>query len=191
MPGKEIYMSRLSKILSLAVVVMFVLACNFVTQPVRDVQNLAGTAQSLATSIPIETLQALPSAIASAIPMETLQALPSIAPTFEALATDFGNVLNPQGTPLQEWKGIPIMPQATAGQEFNENNTAVYSFRAGVTTQDVQDFYKQKMTDLGWESFNMPSGGEGGFMAFQKDNSFLTIVITSSEGSVVVLLTLA
>src|SRR6186713_2691349 len=100
-------MSRFTKILSLSAVVLFVLACNFVTQPVKDVQNLAGTAEAIGSAIPIETLQALPSAIASMIPAETLQALPSAAPTIEALATQFGNTLNPQGTPVQEWKGVP------------------------------------------------------------------------------------
>jgi hypothetical protein len=185
-PRKEIYMSRLSKFLLISAVVVFMLACNFVTQPIKDAQNLAGTAQSFATAIPIETLQALP----SVIPMETLQALPSTVPTIEALATVFGDVLNPQGTPAQEWKGIPIMPQATAGQEFSENHT--YSFKANVTTKEVQDFYNEKMTALGWnQPFSLPGGTEGGVMAFQKDNSILTITITSSEGSVVVLLTMA
>ena len=108
-------MSRLSKILSLTVVVLFVLACNFVTQPINDAQNLAKTAQALGTALPVETLQALP----SLIPAETLQALPSAVPTLEAIATQFGGFFDPQGTPVQEWKGIPIMPQATAGQEFS------------------------------------------------------------------------
>lgn len=185
-------MLRSSKILIVSIAVLFVLACNAVTQPLKDAQNLAGTAEALGTAIPIETLQALPSAIASVIPAETLQALPSAAPTIEALATQFGNTLNPQGAPAQEWKGVPIMPQATAGQEFNESGTSIYSFRASATTQEVQDFYKEKMAALGWEeSLSMPGGTEGGFMAFQKDSSFLTIVITTSDNSVVVLLTMA
>lgn len=190
--GDYYTMSSVSKTLMVSVVILFVLACNFVTQPVRDVQNLAGTAEAIGSAIPIETLQALPSAIASMIPAETLQALPSAAPTIEALATQFGNALDPQGAPAQEWKGIPIMPQATAGQEFTENGTNIYSFKASATAQEVQDFYKDKMTALGWnQSFSMPGGSEGGFMAFQKDSSFLTIVITSSDNAVVVLLTLA
>lgn len=184
-------MLRSSKILIVSIVVLFVLACNFVTQPINDVKNLAGTAEAIGTSIPIETLQALPTAFASIVPAETLEALPSAAPTIEALATQFGNTLDPQGAPVQEWKGVPIMPQATAGQEFNESGTALYSFRAGATPQEVQDFYKEKMTGLGWEeSLSMPGGTEGGFMAFQKDSNFLTIVITTSDNSVVVLLTM-
>ena len=182
-------MSRLSKFLSLTVVIVFLLACNFVTGPIQDAQNLAETAQSVSTLIPFETLQALP----SAIPAETLQALPSAIPTVEALASalpDFGNMFDPQGTPVQDWRGVPIMPQATAGQEFSENNT--YSFRAPVTVQEVQDFYNQNLASLGWEqSFSLPLETEGGFIAFQKDGSTLTVTITSFEGSVVVILTLA
>ena len=186
-------MSRLSKILSLTVLLVFLLACNFVTQPIQDAQNLAQTAQAFATTIPVETLQALPSAIASAIPAETLQALPSTVPTLEALASampDFGNIFNPEGTPVQEWKGIPVMPQATAGQEFAENNT--YSFRVTATAKEVQDFYNGQLEPLGWnQPFSFPLEAEGGIMVFQKDESVLTITIVSSEGSLVVALTLA
>jgi hypothetical protein len=183
-------MSRLSKFLSLTIVIVFLLACNFVTQPIQDAQNLAETAQSVATLIPIETLQALPSAIASVIPEETLQALPSAIPSLEALATNVGNMFDPQGTPVQEWNGIPIMPQATAGQEFSENSS--YSFKFTGTTQEVQDFYVDQLTPLGWsQPFSFPVEAEGGILTFGKDDTTLLITITASEGTVVVLLTTA
>ena len=185
-------MSRLSKILSLIIVIVFLLACNFVTQPINDAQNLAQTAQAVASSMPVETLQAAASAIASAIPQETIDAFPSMVPTFEALASsmpDIGNMLDPQGTPVQEWRGIPIMPDAVAGQEFSENNT--YSFKANVTAKDVQDFYKQKLTDLGWsQPFDVPFDANGGAMVFRKDQSSLAITVIPSEGSVLVWLVL-
>jgi hypothetical protein len=183
-------MSRLSKILSLTVVLIFLLACNFLTQPIQDAQNLAETAQSVATLIPLETLQALPSAIASVIPEETLNALPSAAPSLEALATNIGNMFDPQGSPAQEWNGIPIMPQATAGQDFSENNS--YSFKFTGTTKEVQDFYNAQLTTLGWsQPFSFPVEADGGIMTFQKDTSTLLITIAASEGSVVVLLTMS
>jgi hypothetical protein len=186
---KEIYMSRVSKFLSLGLVVVFLLACSFVTEPFRDAQNLAETAQSVTTLIPLETLQALP----SVIPAETLQALPSTVPTLEALASampDFGNIFNPEGTPVQEWRGVPVMPQATAGQEFSENNT--YSFRANVTVQEVRDFYNEQLSAMGWDQpFTFPMEDAGGLMVFEKDGESLTITVTSAEGSVVVLLLLA
>jgi hypothetical protein len=181
-------MSRLSKILSFTVLIVFLLACNFVTQPIQDAQSLAETAQSVATLIPVETLQALPSAIASVIPEETLQALPSAVPSLEALATNIGNMFDPQGTPVQDWNGIPIMPQAAAGQEFSANSS--YSFRFTGTTQEVQDFYNEQLTALGWsQPFSFPVEAEGGILTFQKDATTLLITITASEGSVVVLLT--
>src|SRR5690349_10333768 len=183
-------MSRLSKFLSIIVLIVFLLACNFVTQPLNDAQNLAQTAQALGTAIPIETLQALPSAIASVVSQETLQALPSAMPTLEALASslpDFGNMFDPQGAPVQEWRGIPILPQAIAGQEFSENNT--YSFKANVTAKEVQDFYNEKLASLGWsQPFSLPIESEGGLMVFRKDQDSLAVTITPSEGSVVVLL---
>jgi hypothetical protein len=186
-------MSRLSKILSLIVVIVFMLACNFVTQPINDAQNLAKTAQALGTALPIETLRAASTMIASAIPQETLQALPSAIPSLEALGSampDFENMFNPQGTPVQEWRGIPVMPQATAGQEFSDNNT--YSFKTNVTVKEVQAFYNEKLVTLGWnQPFEFPMEEAGGIMVFQKDDSTLTITITSSEGSTVVLLTMA
>jgi len=181
-------MSRLSKLLTLTVLIVFLLACNFITQPLNDVQNLAQTAQALGTVIPIETLQALP----SLIPKETLEAFPSTVPTLQALASalpDFGNMFDPQGTPVQEWRGIPIPPEAIAGQEFSENNT--YSFKANVTAKEVQGFYDEKLAPLGWsQPFSLPIEAEGGLMVFRKDQSSLAITITPSEGTVVVLLVL-
>ena len=183
-------MSRLSRILYLIVLLVFLLACNLVTQPLNEAQNLAQTAQAVASSLPIETLQAAASQIASAIPAETLQALPSALPSLEALASalpDFGNMFDPQGAPVQEWRGIPILPQAIAGQEFSENNT--YSFKANVTAKEVQDFYTEKLAALGWsQPFSLPIETEGGLMVFRKDQDSLAVTITPSEGSVVVLL---
>jgi len=171
-------MSRLSKFLLIMTLAAFTLACNLITGPLNDVKDIAKTAESIATAIPVETLKALP----STIPMETLQALPSALPDFE-------NYFNPQGTPVSEWNGIPIMSQATAGQEFN---TTTYSFKASVTVKEVQDFYNAQMTDLGWKQpFSMPAEGEGALMMFQKESSVLAITITSVDNSTIVILKLA
>lgn len=186
-------MFRLSKFLMLTLVLVFLLACNFVTQPLQDAGNLAATAQALGSAVPVETLQALPTIFPTLVPAETLQALPSAIPTLEALATnmpDLGNILDPQGSPVPEWKGIPIMPQATAGQEFPESN--MYSFRANVTAQEVQDFYNEKLTSLGWsQPFAVPNEQQGvAMMLYQKDSHALTIMVMVEENGVVVNLTL-
>src|SRR6266508_1980499 len=168
-------MSRLSKFLFVAALVVFALACNLVTQPINDVQNLAGTAEAIATSMPVETLQALSSAV----------------PTFEALASaipDFGKYFDPQGTPAAEWNGIPIMPQATAGQEFDEKT---YSFKAKVTVQEVYDFYNQQLVSLGWsQSVSLPATDAGGLLGFSKEDTVLTITVTTLNDATLVLLRL-
>ena len=168
-------MSRISKFLLLLFVVVFVLACNFVTQPISDAQQAVETVQSLATALPIETLKALP----SAIPVETLEAIPSEIP-------DFGNAVDPQGEPLAEWNGIPIPPSATSGEE----TAGLYSFKADATTADLFEYYKTEMTGLGWnEFFAMQDTGSGALLTYEKDNNVVTITITTDGDGALVFLT--
>jgi hypothetical protein len=169
-------MSRLSKASLLVVLLIFVLACNAVTQPIRDVQDIASTAESFATSLPIETLQALP----SAIPVETLQSLPSELENY--------NYFDPQGEPAGNWKNIPVMPDATAGQEFNDTT---YSFKVDATPQEVQAYYETELKNLGWSStFNMPGDENGAIMVFSKGDDLMTITVTVIDNETIVILTL-
>jgi hypothetical protein len=178
--NKGVHMSRLSKFLLLFVLIVFVLACNFIPQQVKDVQNLAGTAEAIATSFPLETVQAL----ASAIPVETIQAgIPTDLPNLDEF-----NYFNPEGTPLSDWKGIPILPQATAGEEFNDST---YSFKVSATVQEVQDYYNSELVNLGWSStFNLPGDENGAILLFSKESDLLTITVTSLDGETVVVLTM-
>jgi len=171
-------MSRLSKYLLLLTVIVFILACNTVTKPFNDAQNVVETAQSFATAMPLETIQSF----ATNLPVETLQAVSSALP-------NFGDMFNPQGEPVAEWKGIPVMSQATAGQEFPESNT--YSFKADATVKTATDFYNAEMVKLGWAStFSMPGDENFAVLAFSKDGGYATITITFSDGLIVVQLTL-
>jgi len=173
-------MSRLSKFLLLIALLIFVLACNFVTQPIDDVQNLAGTAESIASALPIETLQALP----SALPIETIQAgIPTDFPDLEEF-----NYFNPQGEPLDMWNEIPIMPGATVGQEFNDGT---YSFKVNASVEDAVAYYKTELVDLGWSStFDLPVEGDAGIMLYSKDDNLLTLTFTFVDGETTVILTL-
>ena len=175
-------MSRLSRFLLVATLLVFALACNFVTQPIRDAQQAVNTVQSVASALPLETIQAF----ATSMPIETLVG------TAQAVASempDFGNMFNPEGQPVSEWNGVPIMSQATAGQEHDANN---YSFKFMGTAKEAQDFYDAQMSELGWSSmFSMPGDENGAVLAFQKDSKILTITIVTTEGSTVVVLTMA
>lgn len=179
-------MSRLSKYLLVLISTVFVLACNAITQPFRDAQEAVGTVQSIASEQPLATLEALASAMpmetlqsmATSLPVETLQALPSSLP-------DVTNMFDPQGEPVEEYKGVPIMPEATAGQEFTANST--YSFRADATVEAAQDFYNNAMVAAGWSSMiSMPGDANSAILVFQKDSSIATITISSVDGALVV-----
>jgi len=161
-------MSRLSKLLLVALLALFVLACNLISNPLSDVQEAASTAEAFASEMPLETLES----ITTAIPMQTLEALPSALP-------DVGNYFEPSGTPVEEWNGIPVMPQATAGEEFGETT---YGYTVPATATDVQTFYNQEMENLGWTSpFGFQASEEGGIMFFQNENDFVTITITPDQ----------
>lgn len=167
-------MSRLTKISLFSLVIVFTLACSLISNPINDVKNTANTAQAFATDA-----NAL---LTQAAPLGTLIANPSLIP-------DVGNYFDPQGTPVAEWNGIPIMAQATAGQEHDPAN---YSFKFTGTAQEAQDFYNDALINLGWSSMlSVPGDENGALLVFQKDNSILTMTITSADGSTVVLLTLA
>jgi hypothetical protein len=174
-------MSRISRVLLLTVVLVFVLACNFITRPLDQAQQAVETVQSIATALPIETLQAFPSALPE---IEVPTGMPDIGmPTG---MPDFGNMADPKDPPLTEWNGIPVIPSATSGNE----SSGVYSFKAAATTSEVLEYYKNEMPKLGWnEFFSMPDTGSGALLTFEKDNGLATITITASGDGVLVFLT--
>jgi hypothetical protein len=151
-------MKRLHKFMLLAILTATALACGVISNPISGAQNLASTAQALASAIPT--------------------GLPDVT-----------KYLNPQGEPVSEWNGIPIMSQATAGEEFSKGT---YSFRvSGVSEQDIQTFYNDKLKAAGWESpFSAQGGSAGGLMLFTKESQVLTITITKADQDEVVLLSL-
>jgi hypothetical protein len=184
-------MSRQNKLISLTVLVLFILACSTVTQPFSQAKDLAGTAQAVATAMPIQTLQSLATQISTQVPSGTLEALPSMVPSLEAFATnmpDIQGMINPQGTPVSEWKGIPVMSQATAGEENTDSTT--YSYKADATVKEAQDFYGTELKNLGWTTFlNVPSDANGSIQIFQNDSSNLVVtIVEQSEGKILVIL---
>ena len=51
----------------------------------------------------------------------------------------------PASHPTKEWKGIPVMPGATAGEGDEEG----YVFTIHATSQQVQDYYQVELARLG------------------------------------------
>lgn len=159
-------MHRYYRFALLVVLVGATLACGLITNPLNNVKNVARTAQALATSIP--SLQALPSAFPS------LEALSSAFPTVE-------NLFNPTGEPVATWNDIPIMSEATAGAESGGGQ---YSFKAPVTVDDVQKFYSDQLSALGWSQVMSLLGSS----IYTKDNQTLSITATDQGGAEVLVL---
>jgi len=166
-------MSHIYRFILPFVLVTATLACGLITKPISEAKGFASTAQAVASSMPLETLQALPSAMPSGVP--NIPGMPNVE-----------GYLNPTGKPVSDWNSIPIMPAASAGQEFNKNT---YSFKISDTLENVQTFYTDKLKTLGWSSsFGAQGGGQGGILLFTKSGSVLTITITQADGGLVVLL---
>jgi hypothetical protein len=92
---------------------------------------------------------------------------------------------NPVGQPVQTWNGIPIMPRATAGQEFKPG--AVYSFKATATIPQGVSFYKAKISALGYSLNGEPATGSAGTGSNALHNS----VLNTYKGSQILLIYIA
>jgi hypothetical protein len=206
-------MLRAKKLL-LVVCALLVLGCNAVTQALP-----AGPVPSTTTpNTPVgAAVTETPSAAPGATLTETITPTeePSLTPTLTETATldpahatqaaSMGSMgvlmngsiqmyANPAGVPLKAWHNIPILPQATAGQEFSAD---IYSYKAAVSLGTALQFYKTKAQALGIDM--QPGSGHGGTgsMAYH-DASFLSfkvsIIITSYDndaGNVIVILAVA
>lgn len=173
-------MPRMRLLLLLIPVLAFVLACQAITQPFNEIQDVAGTAESLATeAIEIST---------QTVPLSTLSsAATEFAGTEEPPVTtegtaNPGDLLDPQGVPVATWKEIPIMPEAVAGAE----SQGMYSFRVNASLKQVHDFYAAALPPLGWSG--LFAGQELPIEVYSNENQVLTITITEQEGGTIVLL---
>jgi hypothetical protein len=176
---KETHMSRSSKLLAITIVVVCLLACNFLTQPFGGGNKPTEAPQPAGKNTPsVSTDEDSAANTPNAEDIDT--------PSAEDIE-HVDDMLNPQGTPLKTWKDIPVMPQATAGQEFAKDNT--YSFKVKADVEEVYDFYKEKLTALGWdEPYPKPIQGDSANIVFVKGNRTLsvTVVFFKDQGFTVV-----
>ena len=152
-------MSRIFRITLLTILVLFSFACGLIANPVNQVKGLASTAEAVATSMPVTTLEALPSS------------MPNLSQYFK-----------PVGKPVSDWNGIPIFPQASAGQEYNKNT---YGFLTDSKVVDVHDYYQEKLKSLGWTSVTDTSN----LIIAQKDKNVLEMnIVPGNSGTTVILI---
>ena len=183
--------------------VILLTACNAVTQPAQatqipvstptasevvntplvDIAIDTPTASDTPTQISTDTL--IPTPTEPPMTATAAAMISSYAATMvgmvgsEGALLNIGQYFNPVGTPVQNWHNVPVMPQATAGQEFS---AMVYSYTAAATLEQARQFYQGKAGSLGL--VNPPGTGSSGTgdkashnIDFVSHN--LTIVLTS------------
>lgn len=111
-------------------------------------------------------------------------------PTMTALApTDTPPAVSsptPEGKPVAEWNGIPIMPGAITG----EGDEDAYVFTIHASSRQVQDYYRLELAALGWQSLSQGTDGSSRMLTFSNDASgTLTINILARGEEALVLLT--
>jgi hypothetical protein len=97
----------------------------------------------------------------------------SLASTFEALTLGKINDFSSTDKPLADWNGIPIMPEAIAGQQVNYG---AYAFKVPVETgtmDTILSYYSDQLKPLGWNLADSRWAG----MQFTKDKSVLLVTI--------------
>lgn len=176
-------MSYLRRFGILLVLWIATLACGLFSRPVTPtaIAPASPTVQSsAATNTPAPTSTVEATAQPSDTPAPTLAAAATDTPNAQSLGlAPFANLeggvaqyFDPVGQPVQTWNGIPIMPQATAGQEFKPG--VVYSFKAGATRGDAANFYQSKLPALGFTSLMAgPATGSSGSGSNTMKENFL------------------
>jgi hypothetical protein len=88
---------------------------------------------------------------------------------------------NPVGTPVQNWHEVPVMSQATAGQEFQSD---IYSYKAAVTLAQAVQFYASASNSQKWNCIQA-TGKAGSGSGMTHSSTFMcggfTIIVTSFD----------
>lgn len=116
------------------------------------------------------TVQATPSTTATAIPTRTVTLPPTSSP--------IPSTETPKAQPTSEWNGIPIMPGAIAGEGDDE----VYVFTIHATLQQVQEYYRFELEQLGWQSISQEEDDSSATLIFTDDASGMLTVSILSKG---------
>jgi len=133
--------------------------------------------ESTSAVVPTPVFMVTPLIAASPIPTNT-----SLPPTE---TPDVVSSLVPQGQPVSEWNGIPIMPEAIAGEGDDES----YVFTIKATPQQVREYYQLELGKLGWQASAIGNGDSSVMLMFVNNASAtLTVSIIAKRDEALVLL---
>jgi hypothetical protein len=168
---------------------MGVLACSLVSASATPTATVEVLPTIAATDTVTVQASDTPAPTTTASPSKTPDALSQSMPMPFTNMMGVSQYFNPVGQPVAAWNGIPIMPQATAGQEFIPGQ--VYGFKASSTIAQAVSFYEAKIPALGF-TLNGAGPGSGssgtgsnkqhnGSFEFYKGTQILLIYIDSYD----------
>jgi hypothetical protein len=165
-------MKNIAKAMVFSVLAITLASCNtFVPQPTE-------TPTPTQTSLPTSTNTPDPTPSPTIVPTRT-PVSPTEAPSEPVLPI-------PSGKPSSVWEGIPIMPDAIAG----EGDSQGYSFTINSSPDEVQEFYERELTKLGWSMLGSGIGTtDAVLLIFTNDTGTLSVsIIPQADGIIYVLL---
>lgn len=183
---------------ALMALVLTTIACGSMSQvaaPTQTASHPSDTPAFTATTIPSDTPASTDTAQPSDTPAATATVSQINALQTQLVGTEYAlmgpsahligflNVYsNPTGTPLESWHDIPIMKEATAGQEFQAD---IYSYKASATLQQATAFYARQASTLNWSCIGPASGSSGTGDQANHQTTFLcgpiTVLIASFD----------
>ena len=161
-------MKTINKAVMLSILVMVLASCN--------------TFAPKTTETPTPTETTLPTSTNTPEPTNT----PTQTPIPSTETSSAPVLPMPSGKPSVDWEGIPIMPNAIAG----EGDSTGYSFTIDTSPDEIQKFYETELAKLGWNMFASGQGTTNAILLiFMKDTSTLSVsIIPQPDGIMYVLL---
>jgi len=165
-------MSKTGKAMVFSVLLMTLASCN--------------TLRPKPTETPIPTETSLPTSTNTPEPTNTPTNTPTKTPVPPTETASDPVLPTPSGKPASEWEGIPVMPNAIAG----EGDSKGYFFTIDAPLDEIQNYYEAELAKLGW---NLMASGQGTtntvMLIFINDTGPLSIsIIPQSDGIMYVLI---
>ena len=121
-----------------------------------------------ATSLPSQTPTLEPTS--TVVPTDT----PTLTPIPPTETPEAPVIPMPTGKPVAEWEGIPVMPDAIAGDGDGQG----YSYAIRATPADIVAYYQDAMEKLGWKLFATGQGStESTILIFIKGSETISVSI--------------
>lgn len=131
--------------------------------------------QPTPTAVPTPTFTVIPTFTATVPPTNT-----ELPPT---KTPDVLSELISQGQPASEWNGIPIMPNAVAGEGDKES----YAFTVKAMPHQIKEYYQVELGKLGWRSFVQGNGDSSLILMFMNNASetlTLSLIVMGNQSLV-------